>query len=83
MNKITVKTEGMMCSMCEAHLCSAVRQAFPGAKKVAASRKSGEISFIYDENIEDEKLKSIIENTGYTFISASSQPYKKRGIFGK
>ena len=45
MNKITVKIDGMMCGMCEAHICDTIRRAFPDAKKVSASRKSGEATF--------------------------------------
>ena len=32
----TLKIEGMMCSMCEAHICEAIRKAVPEAKKVKA-----------------------------------------------
>lgn len=83
MKKITVKIDGMMCGMCEAHICDTIRRAFPDAKKVSASRKSGEATFLYDCVPDEEALKKAISDTGYTFVSLSSEEYKKRGLFGR
>ncbi len=83
MKKITVKIDGMMCGMCEAHICDTIRRAFPDAKKVSASRKSGEATFLYENDIDEEALKKAIADTGYTFVSVSSEEYKKRGLFGR
>ena len=83
MNTITVKIGGMMCGMCEAHICDTIRRAFPGAKKVSASRKNGEATFLYDGEIDEEKLKKAISDTGYTFVSVSTGEYKKKGLFGR
>ncbi len=82
MNKITVKIDGMACGMCEAHICDTIRRAFPNAKKVSASRKSGEATFLYDGAIDAEALKDAISKTGYVFVSVSEETYKKRGLFG-
>ncbi len=79
----TVKIEGMMCGMCEAHIADTIRTAVPDAKKVTASRKRGEATFISEQTIDPEKLRRAIESTGYTFVSASSEPYVKRGLFGR
>ena len=38
MIRTILKIDGMMCGMCEAHICDAIREAVPSAKKVAASR---------------------------------------------
>ncbi len=83
MKKITVMIDGMMCGMCEAHICDTIRRAFPDAKKVSASRKSGEATFLYENDIDEEALKKAIADTGYTFVSVSSEEYKKRGLFGR
>ena len=83
MKKITVKIDGMMCGMCEAHICDTIRRAFPDAKKVSASRKSGEATFLYDGAVDEEALKKAIADTGYTFVSVSTEEYKKRGLFGR
>ena len=82
MKKITVKIDGMMCGMCEAHICDTIRRAFPGAKKVSASRRSGEAVFLSEEGIDEEALKAAIIGVGYTFVSVSLEEYKKRGLFG-
>ena len=83
MEKITVKIDGMMCGMCEAHIQDAIRTAFPSAKKVKASRAHGEATFLSEAGLDEAKLKKAIEDTGYTFVSVSSEPYKKRGLFGR
>ncbi len=83
MKKITVKIDGMMCGMCEAHICDTIRRVFPDVKKVSASRKSGEATFLYDGSPDEEALKKAIADTGYTFVSVSSEEYKKRGLFGR
>lgn len=81
MNHITVKIDGMMCGMCEAHICDTIRRVFPEAKKVTASRKHGEATFLSENMIELEMLKKAIADTGYTFVSVSVEPYQKRGLF--
>jgi len=83
MKKITVIIDGMMCGMCEAHICDTIRKAIPDAKKVSASRKSGEATFLSESSIDGEALKNAIADTGYTFVSVSSEEYKKRGLFGR
>ena len=81
MNKITIKICGMTCGMCEAHVCDAIRNAFPDAKKVKAAKSRGEATFLTDSEPAADALKKAITDTGYTFVSADSEPYKKRGIF--
>ena len=82
MNKVTIKIDGMMCGMCEAHICDTIRKVFPKAKKVTASHKRGEATFLTDERVDTGSLEKAITDTGYTFISSESAPYQKRGLFG-
>ena len=82
MEKITVKIDGMMCGMCEAHICDALRAAFPDAKKVRASRRNGQATMLLGQVPDGSALEKAISDTGYTFVSFSSEPYKKRGLFG-
>lgn len=82
MEKVTVKIFGMMCGMCEAHICDTIRRAFPNAKKVKASKVNGEATFLTDKPIDRKKLEKAIAETGYTYVSSESEPYKKRGLFG-
>lgn len=83
MIKTTLKIEGMMCGMCEAHVSEAIRKAVPSAKKVAASRSKKEASFLTEEPANAEMLKSTIDATGYTCISVDSAPYEKKGVFDR
>ncbi len=81
MLKTTLKIDGMMCSMCEAHICDVIRKAVPGAKKVSASHMKGEASFLTETAVDENLLKDAIAATGYTCLSVSSEPYEKRGLF--
>lgn len=82
MIKVTVKIKGMMCGMCEAHICDTIRKDFPNAKKVKASRTRNEASFLTDEPVDAAKLEKAITDTGYTFLSVESETYKKLRLFG-
>ena len=77
-----MKIDGMMCSMCEAHICDAIRKAVPAAKKVSASRRKGEASFITDEPVDQDLLKTAIDKTGYTCLGIESAPYEKKSWLG-
>ena len=66
MSKITVKIDGMMCGMCDAHICDTIRKVFPAAKKVKASRRRGAARFLLDGAFDEERLKKAIADTGYT-----------------
>ena len=83
MNKVTMKIDGMMCGMCEAHVCDAIRKAVPSAKKVQASRGKKEASFLTEENVDTEGLKASIDATGYSCLGVEMAPDEKRGLFGR
>ena len=83
MQKYTVKIDGMMCGMCEAHISDTIRKAVPDAKKLSASRKSGEATFLTDTSVDTENLFEKIKETGYTPLSVESEEYKKKGLFGR
>ena len=77
-----MKIEGMMCGMCETHVCEAIRKAVPGAKKVKASRSRKEASFLTEEAVDTASLKAALDATGYTCLGIESAPYEKKGLFG-
>ena len=83
MIKTSMKIDGMMCGMCEAHVCDAIRKAVPAAKKVAASRSKKEASFLTDEAVDTGSLKAAVDATGYTCLGIESVPYEKKGLFGR
>ena len=82
MVKITVKVDGMMCSMCENHINDVIRQKL-GVKKVKSTQSSGTTEIIAESEIPVEEIKNVINETGYTFIEATSEPYKKKGLFSR
>ena len=82
MIKTTLKIDGMMCSMCEAHINDALRRAIPGAKKVSASHAKGEASFLTEEAVDGSRLKEAIAAMGYTCTDIAEEPCVKSGWFG-
>ena len=83
MIKTTMKIDGMMCGMCEAHVADAIRKAVPTAKKVTASRSKKEASFLTEESVDAALLKAAIDATGYTCLGVESAPYEKKGLFSR
>ena len=83
MIKTTLKIEGMVCGMCEAHICDEIRRTVPTAKKVAASRSKKEATFLTEDSVDTALLKSAIDATGYSCLSVESAPYEKKGLFGR
>ncbi len=80
MFKTTVRIDGMMCGMCEAHINDAIRAAFP-VKKVSSSHKTGVAEIISEAEIPEEALRAAIEKTGYTVVSVSVEPFEKKPLF--
>jgi len=81
MIKTTVQVEGMVCSMCEAHINDAVRNAFR-VNKVTSSRGKKQTEILSEEALDEAALRRTIEATGYTVGDITSEPYqKKRFLF--
>ena len=83
MIKTTLKIDGMMCGMCEAHVCDAIRKAVPSARKVSASRSKREASFLTESAVDAELLKAAVDATGYICLGVEAAPYEKKGLFGR
>ena len=64
----------MMCGMCEAHVCDAIRKAVPSAKKVKASKRKKEATFLTEDAVDAEALKAAIDATGYDCLGIESAP---------
>lgn len=82
MIKITLKIEGMMCGMCEAHMNDAVRNEL-GISKVTSSHAKKETVIISNNDIEDDKLRAVVEKTGYDLVEISRETVEKKGFFAK
>ena len=74
MKKVILKIEGMACGMCEAHMNDVIRKTYPDAKKVKSSRKKGETVFMTDAEIDEDALRSAVEETGYRLLGCVTEP---------
>jgi copper chaperone CopZ len=81
MTEITLKIDGMMCGMCESHVNAAIRNAFD-VKKVTSSHSDKETVIIAENDIPDERIKEVIDETGYELKEIIRKPYEKKGLFG-
>ena len=81
MIQTTLKIDGMMCGMCEAHMNDVVRKNFQ-IKKVTSSAKDGETVVISENELDIPWLKKEIKAIGYELVSYESKPYEKKGLFG-
>lgn len=81
MVQITVRVDGMACSMCEAHVSDAIRKAFP-VKKVTASHTKGQAVIVAENEIAEADIAKALELTGYRMVSYSCAPYQKKKLFG-
>ena len=82
MIKTTLKIDGMMCGMCESHINDAIRNSFD-VKKVNSSHTKGETVIVSKEALDEDKIKSVIDKTGYEIKSISSEEFEeKKGLFG-
>lgn len=77
MVKTTLKIDGMMCGMCESHVNDAIRNAFP-VKKVTSSHSKGETVIISEEALSEDKIREVMQPTGYELKDITSEPYEKR-----
>ena len=71
MIRTVLRIDGMMCGMCEAHMNDAFKKNFK-VKKVTSSHSKNETELISDAPLDAEKIKKVVEETGYTFVSVSS-----------
>ena len=82
MVKTTLKIDGMMCGMCESHVNDAIRNAFP-VKKVTSSHSKGETVIISVEALSEDKIRAVMQPTGYELKGITSEPYEKKGLFSR
>ena len=80
MVKVTLKIDGMMCGMCEAHINDAIRSHFT-VQRVSSSHRKGE-TVIYAADPPDlNQLASVLSETRYTLRSVSCEPAAERPVF--
>lgn len=83
MYKVTLKIDGMMCSMCEAHINDVIRKNIRDAKKVSSSHSKGITTFETENLIDEDVLKKAIADTGYELLDITYQEVQKKkwGLF--
>lgn len=80
MTKYTVLVDGMQCGMCESHINDAVRNALP-IQKVSSSHSKNQTIILSEIPLDEQKLREVINGTGYTVLSVTQEPYEKKGLF--
>ena len=78
MYKVTIKIDGMMCGMCEAHIDDVIRKNVSDAKKVSSSHSKGESSFLCNDIPDVELLKKVIRQSGYEVKDIRWEEYEKK-----
>ena len=81
MIKTTVGIDGMMCEMCEAHINDAIRKNFQ-VKSARANRRKRQCVVVSEDELDHDRIRSVIAETGYDLLSISSEPYQKKGFLG-
>ena len=60
-----LEIDGMMCPMCESHINEAIRNNF-SVKSVKSSHKTGITQIESEEPLDEERVRAVIKETGYT-----------------
>lgn len=82
MIKTVLKIDGMMCSMCEAHINDAVRKYF-NVKKVSSSHTKGETVILSESELDKSQIEKVIGETGYELKGITSAAAEEKiGLFG-
>ena len=82
MVQTTLGIEGMMCSMCEAHINDAIRKNF-SVKSAKAQRSKKRCVVVSEEPLDRDRIRAVIAETGYDLVSIAEEPYEKKGLFGR
>ncbi len=81
MVEVRLSVDGMMCGMCESHVCDQIRKV-PLVKKASASHSKNLAIAIAEEGVDTNAIKANIESQGYRVGNISVAPYEKKGLFG-
>ncbi|MBQ3791648.1 MAG: heavy-metal-associated domain-containing protein [Clostridia bacterium] len=81
MIKTVLEIEGMACPMCEAHVNEAIRNHFK-VKKVTSSHSENRTVILSEEALNEDEIRRVIGETGYTLKGISAEEEKKKGLFG-
>ena len=78
-----LKVTGMMCEHCENHVNEAIKHNFK-VKRINSDRKADETVFTTDERVDEEKLKDVIKEVGYSLEKVDcAEAEEKKSFFGR
>ncbi len=80
MVKTTLKIDGMMCGMCEAHMNDLIRNHYK-VKKVSSSVSKGETEIISEDELDLSNLGEQVNGIGYELLDVKTEPYQKKKFF--
>ena len=86
MIETTLKIDGMMCGMCEAHVNDAVRKAFPSIQSVKSSHSKNMTEIISEQELDEAAVAEAIQATGYDVKGVTTESYQKKkgfSLFGR
>ena len=72
MIKTTIKIDGMMCSMCEAHINDVIRKNFD-IRKVRSSHRKNQTVIESNVELDQNRLKEVVDSTGYKVIEITTE----------
>lgn len=77
MIKTVLDIDGMACGMCEAHINDAIRRSFD-VEKVSSSHSKGRTEIISRSPVDEDRIKAVIAESGYTVKGVHAEPYEKK-----
>ncbi len=81
MKKVIIGIEGMRCPHCEAHVRDALNKAYnPRSIKVSHVDKNAILNV--ESSINEEEVKSIVKEAGYT-VTSFEEKEEKKGFFAR
>lgn len=82
MTKYILKIDGMMCAHCEAHMNEAIRNNF-SVSSVDSSHSKKQCVILAKEELDEDKLKDVVAQTGYELKGIEKSVYEKKGLFSR
>ncbi|MBR2809709.1 MAG: cation transporter [Erysipelotrichaceae bacterium] len=83
MYKITLKLDGMACTMCESHVNDLIRNNLP-VKKVKSSYKKNKAEVISEVKIGKNEFEQAFKDSGYRILNVTTAEEEKKrfSLFG-
>lgn len=67
-NEYLLGVEGMHCAHCEASVCNAIKEAYPGVR-VSADHPNNSVKVKSNQELDENVVKTIISELGFNFVS--------------